>query len=92
MRKILKYAVAGTLESSDIMITLAPVNEGSGVRVDLSSTVDMYYHDTIMGVIKSTLSELLVSDVEVTAVDHGALDCTIKARVSTAVRRAQKEI
>lgn len=84
-----KTAVAGTLESSDIMISIGP---GSGkLEIDLSSTVDIYYHDQILRVIQETLSDLRVRSAEVKAVDHGALDCTVRARVTTAVRRAVEE-
>lgn len=87
--KVTKAAIAGTLESSDIMITLEP---GDGtVKIDLQSSVDMYYHDQIMDVLNGVLEEMHVDDVSVRAVDHGALDCTIRARMTTAVKRALKE-
>jgi len=38
------------------------------------------------------LEELGVENANVEAVDHGALDCTIRARVTTAVRRASGEV
>ena len=84
--KVTKAAMAGTLESSDIMITLEP---GDGcVKIDLQSSVDMYYHDQIM---EDVLQQMQVDDANVRAVDHGALDCTIRARMTTAVKRALKE-
>lgn len=87
--KVTKEAMAGTLESSDIMITLEP---GDGaVQIDLQSSVDMYYHDQIMDVLNGVLKEMNIDNVSVRAVDHGALDCTIRARMTTAVKRALKE-
>lgn len=87
--KVTKAAMAGTLESSDIMITLEP---GDGaVQIDLQSSVDMYYHDQIMDVLNGVLKEMNIDNVSVRAVDHGALDCTIRARMTTAVKRALKE-
>lgn len=87
--KVTKAAMAGTLESSDIMITLEP---GDGaVQIDLQSSVDMYYHDQIMDVLNGVLKEMNIDNVSVRAVDHGALDCTIRARMTTAVKRAIKE-
>ena len=87
--KITKAAIAGTLESSDILITLEP---GDGtVQIDLQSTVDMYYHDQIMDALQGVLKEMQIDDVAVRAVDHGALDGTIRARMTTAVKRALKE-
>ena len=47
-------AVCGTLESSDVMITVSP---GDGeICIDLDSTVDMYYHDQIIKVMKELLA------------------------------------
>lgn len=87
---IIKHpAVCGTLESSDVMITVAPGN--GSVEIDLESTVDMYYHDTIIGVIHDVLAAEGVESAQVTAVDHGALDCTIRARLKTALVRSSKE-
>lgn len=87
--KIRKAANAGTLESSDIMIALEP---GSGsVEIDLQSTVDMYYHDQIMEVLTQVLQQMAVDDATVRVIDHGALDCTIRARMTTAIKRAAKE-
>lgn len=82
-------AVAGTLESSDIMVTVLPSSDG--IQIDLTSSVEQYYGDSIRETITKTLEELGVSSARVEAVDHGALDCTIQARLTTAVRRAAKE-
>ena len=83
---IVKSSVAGTMESSDIMITLEPGS--GGIELDLKSQVEKQFGRQIRSVIINTLSELQVKSAKVTAVDKGAMDCTIKARVETAVRRA----
>ena len=82
---IKREAMAGTLESSDICVTVQPAAEG--IQIDLNSTVENYYGDSIGAV----LAELGVHSAAVSAVDHGALDCTIRARVTTAVKRAARE-
>ena len=87
--KIIKPSVAGTMESSDIMITLEPGS--GGVEIDLKSQVEKQYGRQIREVIINTLSELAVKSAKVTAVDKGAMDCTIRARLKTAVRRATEE-
>ena len=84
--KIIKPAVAGTLESSDCMVTVEP-GEGQ-VELDLDSAVIRQYGKQIRKVIHETLDRLEVTDARVTVVDKGALDCTIKARVECAVYRA----
>lgn len=87
--KILREAVAGSLESSDIMVTVSPAD--SGVTIGLTSTVEQYYGESIRATMAQVLEELGVENAAVEAVDHGALDCTIRARLTTAVRRAGKE-
>ena len=49
------------------------------------------YGDAIQETMRRTLAELGVTSARVEAVDHGALDCTIRARITTAVRRAGEE-
>jgi len=83
---IKKPAVAGTLESSDCMVTVEP---GAGqVDLDLTSSVIRQFGPQIRKVIAETLERLDVQDVHITVVDKGALDCTIKARVEAAVFRS----
>ena len=82
-----KTAVAGTMESGDIMITIEPRTSG-GVTLDLASSVMQQYGRQIEAVIRRTLAELGVEHGSVQAVDKGALDCTVRARVSAAVFRA----
>ena len=88
MTSVLKTAQAGTLESNDIMITVAPANEEKPVTIALQSLVMAQYGDMIRETIATTLSEQGVSRVYVQAVDRGALNCTIKARLMTALERA----
>ena len=84
--EILKPAVAGTLESSDCMVTVEP---GQGkVNLDLDSSVIRQFGPQIKKVIAETLARLDVTDVNIRVVDKGALDCTIKARVEAAVYRS----
>jgi citrate lyase subunit gamma (acyl carrier protein) len=86
--EINKISKAGTVESNDIYIVMMPNPEG-GIDLDLESIVMKQFGDDIKRVILQTLSELGVENVIVKANDKGALDYTIKARVETAVKRAQ---
>ena len=70
-----QQAVAGTTESSDIMVTI-------------DSSVEKAFGDQIRSVIAETLKNLGVTGVKVTAVDKGALDCTVQARTIAAAYRA----
>ena len=83
--EILKSAAAGTLESSDCLVTVEP---GEGITLDLSSSVMNQYGRQIKATVLETLERLDVKDVHITVVDKGALDCTLKARIEGAVFRS----
>ena len=83
--EIRKSAAAGTLESSDCLVTVEP---GEGISLELSSSVMNQYGRQIKATVLETLERLEVKDAKVTVVDKGALDCTIKARVECAVLRS----
>ena len=81
----MKEAMAGTLESGDIMIKIGP---GEGLDVELQSSVAAQFGRQIKAVITETLEGLGIKDAHVEAVDKGALACTIRARVTAAAVRA----
>ena len=58
--KIEKPAVAGTLESSDAMVTIEP-NEEGGITLELDSSVIQQYGRKITEVVLETLERLEVS-------------------------------
>lgn len=84
--EILKPAMAGTLESSDAQVTVEPGTDG--IQLTLSSSVMNQYGRQIKATVLETLERLGVSNAQVTVVDKGALDCTLKARVECAVFRS----
>lgn len=84
--EILKPAMAGTLESSDAQVTVEPGTEG--IQLTLSSSVMNQYGRQIKATVLETLERLGVENAQVTVVDKGALDCTLKARVECAVFRS----
>ena len=81
----IKNAVAGTLESGDILVQIAP---GDGLQVELQSSVAAQFGRQIKAVIVETLAGLGIDQAYVKATDKGALDCTIRARVTAAAVRA----
>ena len=83
--EILKPAMAGTLESSDAQVTVEPGTDG--IQLTLSSSVMNQYGRQIKATVLETLERLGVENAQVTVVDKGALDCTLKARVECAVFR-----
>ena len=69
-------AVAGTVESSDIQIMLSAGHQG--IQIELESDVEKVFGAQIRQTITTTLQQLGLSQVNVKAVDKGALDCVIK--------------
>ena len=80
-------AVAGTLESSDVQIAVAP-NPGGGSVIDLDSDVKAQFGDAIEETVRQVLAEFDITDASVRLLDKGALDCVIRARLRCAVCRA----
>jgi len=84
--KIIKQAIAGTLESSDLMVKVAP-SDNDSLDLVISSEVIKQFGQQIRLVVLDTLAKLDVSAGSVIIEDKGALDCAIRARVQTAVLR-----
>ncbi|MDR3728339.1 MAG: citrate lyase acyl carrier protein [Oscillospiraceae bacterium] len=82
-----KPAVAGTLESSDVQITLRP-NAGQGIQIELESDVKTMFGEAIEQTVRSVLEEFQVRDAWVGIQDKGALDFAIRARMQCALCRA----
>lgn len=85
--KIKKMANAGTLESSDISILIAPGDNGE-IEIELESDVYKQFGNQIKNVIKSTLNKYNITSAKIKAIDKGAVDYVIKARMETAIFRA----
>jgi citrate lyase subunit gamma (acyl carrier protein) len=84
--KITKEAIAGTLESSDLLVKVAPSQTGA-LEIVVRSEVIKQFGKQIRRVIEETLSKLQVSEGTVVVEDKGALDYAIRARVQAAVLR-----
>ena len=85
----LRRASAGTLESSDAYVEIEP--GAGGVEIQVESVVLERFGEAIRGTVREVLAELGVTDARVRVADRGALDCVIRARVETAVRRGRGE-
>lgn len=85
--KLEKNGIAGTLESGDIMVEIRP-SEKSGINIELESTVANLFGTQIKKVIAETAEKCGLENVDIIANDKGSLDCTIRARVTTAALRA----
>lgn len=89
MSDIICRATAGTLESSDVFVTLEP--HDGGLQIDIDSVVQDQFGEMILHTVEDVLDELEVRNARLSIVDRGALDCVIRARVETAVLRGKGE-
>ena len=89
MEKIICRATAGTLESSDVFVTLEP--HEAGLEIEIDSVVKNQYGDAIRAAVEDVLKAQNITAARVSVVDRGALDCVIRARVETAVLRGKGE-
>lgn len=83
---VLRPAIAGTLESSDIQVMIEPGN--GSINLELESVVMNQYGRQIRETVMEVLKRLEVTSANIRLIDRGALDCTIKARVECAVFRS----
>ena len=89
MNPILHCASAGTLESSDVYVEIAPAE--NGIEINLNSVVQAQFGEDILAVVREVLDECGVDKAKLTVQDRGALDCVIRARVETAIIRGKGE-
>ena len=83
-------ALAGTLESSDVMVRIGPANE-PGIQLEIDSIVKQQFGAAIELVVRETLTQLGVTRANVVVDDKGALECVLKARVQAAALRAAQQ-
>lgn len=86
--QIVREALAGTYESSDLMVKIAPASE---LEIVISSEVMPQFGEQISLVVRETLRAMNVHQGTVVVEDKGALDCVIRARLQSAVLRAAEE-
>jgi citrate lyase subunit gamma (acyl carrier protein) len=86
-----KTAQAGSLESCDILITVEPAKEGSGIIIELNSPAIKSYGEQILAEIKGVAKKMNISNAKITAIDKGALSYCITARTEAALTRALGE-
>lgn len=85
---VTKNAVAGTLESSDCMVTVEPAGE---VTVEVRSVVYRQFGEDIERSVRQVLENLGITGGLVRVNDMGAVDWVIRARLETAIRRSGRE-
>ncbi|HDR2793628.1 MULTISPECIES: citrate lyase acyl carrier protein [Enterobacter] len=83
--KIVQAAMAGTLESSDLLVKVSPTE--SGLDVVIQSEVYKQFGEQITRVVNEVLSAFNIEQGQIIVDDKGALDCVIRARVQVALLR-----
>lgn len=86
--EIKKKATAGTLESSDIYVLVEP-NE-NGIELELESIVLNQFGEDIERTARDVLNDFDVKNVKLHLKDRGAVECAIRARIETALKRAEE--
>lgn len=89
MSLIKKRASAGTMESSDVYVELEPSEDGN--RISLQSAVLGQFGDSIRASVEDVLAKFNVQNAKLNIIDQGALDCVLRARVETAIRRGKED-
>ena len=86
---IVRNAFAGTMESSDAYVEIAPAD---CLDIQLESVVKQQFGQQILGAVDQVLKENGVDKALVRVVDRGALECVIRARVETAILRGKGDV
>ena len=85
--ELIRKAKSGTLESSDGLVTVEPAGE---LIITLDSPVKEQFACAILETVRGVLEEFSVRTGKIELADQGALDCTIRARLTTALKRASQ--
>lgn len=86
--QIKREAVCGTLQSNDCLVRIEPAEV---LELNLKSSVMNEFGAQIKNAVQEILDKFEVRACKLFLEDKGALDCTIKARIETALRRADEE-
>ena len=86
---IKRKAMAGTLESNDVLVQVSP--GGEGLVIEVQSIVLRQFGEELKRTARETALEMGVQAGVIQLSDRGALECTVRARVETALLRAKEE-
>lgn len=84
---IIQPAVAGTLESGDVMIRIAPL-ASQDIDLQINSSVEKQFGEAIRATLLEILNRYDIHGVQLNVDDKGALDCILRARMETLLARA----
>lgn len=85
-----RSAQAGSLESGDALVRVAPSPEEE-ISVSVESKVSPRFAKAIERAVRETAAEFEIRSASFEVVDRGALDFVLRARVRTALKRAMED-
>ena len=88
--KALRSSVAGSLESSDVLVSVSPRDDGN-IEIAVESIVFRQFGLRIRSVAEEVSASSGIEGATVTVNDRGALECTLRARLETALERATED-
>ena len=83
--QILRKGQAGTMQSSDLMVSVEPSDT---LVIEIESTVKKQFEHLIRAKLEQVLTKLSVTSGKISVSDRGALDYAIEARLEAALQRA----
>lgn len=83
--EIRKAVQAGTMQSSDVMVFIEPLDE---LEISIESTVDKQFGHLIRAQVDASLKQFGIEKGRFRISDRGALDYAIAARMESGIRRA----
>ena len=87
LSSLVRKSAAGTMESSDVFVEIEPAD---GLEIEIESVVQQQFGQAIEQAVRDVLRGQGVTGARVRLTDRGALECVIRARVETAVRRGKE--
>lgn len=87
--EIVITALAGSLESNDVLVILRPSKTGT-LDVSLESIVEKQFAESLKNIVTETINKHGITAGEINIQDRGALDFVIRARLETAIDRAKE--
>lgn len=86
--KIKHAAVAGTLESSDVMVRIEPLEDTQEISVQITSSVEKQFGDAIASIVQEMITQHGIQGAQIIVDDKGALECVLRARLEALLARA----
>lgn len=86
---ISRNAQAGSLESGDVLVRVSPVEE-PGITINIESKVSPRFAQSMERSVRDLAANYNVTSGRFEIIDRGALDFVLRARVTTALKRAME--